>query len=187
MGVGVKGISRTPTDGNATSSWGQRLRRSQQAWVNSTPMFDEQFGVKLSDSGIWGLGPTVPYFHTKITKTFTDISAALNTNDISLFSLPAGGFIEMVKIKHSVAFTGGGLTGLTLSVGPVGFLDKYSELVDVFQAVSDTTYCINFLPGSEDHGSATDIRLSAVSTGGFIDNATQGSADIWVKYAEAIL
>ena len=186
MALGFKGIERTPTDGNATSAWGQRLRRSQQSWVNSIPMIDDEFGLGITN-GILSLGPTVSYFHTKITKTFTDISAALNTNDISLFSLPAGGFIEMVKIKHSVAFTGGGLTGLTLSVGPVGFLDKYSELVDVFQAVSDTTYCINFLPGSEDHGSATDIRLSAVSTGGFIDNATQGSADIWVKYAEAIL
>ena len=117
----------------------------------------------------------------KYTKTFSDLSAASPTNNITLFSLPAGGLIHMVKIKHSVAFSGGGLTTYTISLGITGTLDKYASAFDVFQAAAATTFQISEIVGSESHTAATDIKIAAAASGN-LNLAAAGSVDVWVNF-----
>ena len=74
----------------------------------------------------------------KVTKTYTDLAAASLTNNIEVYSLPAGNVIHATKLKHSASFTGGTIASYTLSVGITGNLVKYLMAFDVFQAPSNT-------------------------------------------------
>lgn len=114
----------------------------------------------------------------KVTKTYSDLSAASTTNDVELFSLPAAGIVHMVRIKHSTAFAGGSISAYTVSVGITGNLAKYASAFDVFQAVADTTLQLSDGPFTEDAGSATSVRLAATSTSDNLDQATAGSVDV---------
>ena len=122
----------------------------------------------------------------KFTKTFTTLSAAATTNDIELFSLPAGGVVHAVKIKHSAAFTGGAISAYTVSVGIAGNLVKYSAAQNVFQAPGNTVFLLTATTGTENHGAATSIRLAATSTGANLNAATAGSVDVWVLLSKAV-
>ena len=123
---------------------------------------------------------------TKVNKTFTNLAAAATTNDIEVYSLPAGGIIHAVKTKHSTAFSGGAIASYTLSVGIVASLAKYSPAFDVFQAVSGTTFQIATITGSESHTGATSIRLAATSTGANLDQAAAGVVDVWLLVSTAV-
>lgn len=116
----------------------------------------------------------------KYTVTAAQLSAAALTNSITLVSLPAGGVVHGVKIKHSAAFTGGLLSAYSVSVGVAGSLDKYASAFDVFQAVSDTTFQITSSFNSENHGAAVNLLVTAVSIGANVSAAAAGSVDIWV-------
>lgn len=122
----------------------------------------------------------------KATRTYAQLAAAATTNDVEVYSLPAGGVIHAVKIKHSVAFSGGSISAYTVSVGITGNLTKYASAFNVFQAVADTTFQLSSSFGSEDHGAATSIRLAATATGDDLDQATQGSVDVWILVSEAV-
>lgn len=136
------------------------------------------------------MGGTVPATGTprwqKFTVAATAFTAAAGSEDIELFSLAAGGLIHNVKIKHSVAFSGGTSATFTLSVGIVGDLTKYSATFDVFQAVGATVFQISDVAGSENHGSATSIRLSAVVGGDTLDNVGTGTVEVWVLTSIAV-
>lgn len=120
----------------------------------------------------------------KITKTYADLSAAALTNDIEFYSLPAKTVINSVLFKHSTSFQGGSIATYTLSVGFSGSLLYLSGGVatDVNQAPGDAVYgqSNNGTPILKSFANATSVRLSAISTGANLDQATQGSVDIWI-------
>jgi streptogramin lyase len=118
-------------------------------------------------------------FWVKQTIGHAALSAAAIGNSVELFSLRAGGVIHAVKVKHSAAFTGGGISAYTLSVGVIGDLDRYSPAFDVFQAPGNTVQQVSGIIGTEDHGAAVSIRLAAISTGDNLDQATAGSVEVW--------
>jgi len=106
------------------------------------------------------------------------------TEDIEIFSLPAGGIIHGVKIKHPIAFSGGGASSFTVSVGIVGNLTKYASAFDVFQTVADDTFQLSQSFGSEDHGSVTSIRAAAISDVALL-GVTVGGAEVWLLVSVA--
>lgn len=120
----------------------------------------------------------------KFTVDESDFTAAATSEHIELFSLEAGGIIHAVKIKHSTAFSGGGAGSVTLSVGIASNTTKYASAFDVFQAVADTTLQLSDSFNTEDHGSATSIRVEAVSDVN-VGDLTAGAAEIWVQVSEA--
>lgn len=120
---------------------------------------------------------------TKITKSYTDFATAGLTNDIEVFSLPTRGVIQKVVVKHTTAFSGGAIASYTVSVGISGNFTKYAAAFDVFQATGNTTFGFNNLQNMENFGSTTSIRAQATATGANLDQATQGSVDIYVLYS----
>lgn len=122
----------------------------------------------------------------KYTVAETAFTAAATTETIELFSLAAGGIIHAVKQKHSASFTGGSISAFTTSVGITGTLEKYAANFDVFQATGDTVQQITGTLGTEDHGSATSIKITAISTSDNVVNATAGSVDVWVLQSIAV-
>jgi hypothetical protein len=122
----------------------------------------------------------------KVTMGFADFSAAALTSSPEVYSLPAGGVIHAVKIKHSAAFTGGTIATYTISVGIVGTVAKYSAAFNVFQAPGNTVQQLTSTVGTENHGAVTSIKATAVSTVGNLDAATTGSVDIWLLVSGAV-
>ena len=120
----------------------------------------------------------------KFSVSESAFTAAATSEDIELFSLSAGELIHAVKIKHSTAFSGGGATSFSTSVGIAGDLDKYASAFDVFQAVSSTAFQITSVLDSESHGSAVSIRIEAVSNVN-VGDLTAGSVDVWVLISKA--
>lgn len=116
----------------------------------------------------------------KVTKTFTNLSAAGLTNDISLYTLPAKGYIHDVKIVPTTVFSGGLISAYTLSVGVAGNLAKYAVAVNVFTGNTALGAVHAPLPGLESTGSTTDIRLAAVAVTGLLNAATAGSVDVYL-------
>jgi hypothetical protein len=121
---------------------------------------------------------------TKYTVTYSDLSAAALTNDIELFSLLAKEIPEVMIIKHSVSFQdsgGGSISAFSVSLGVTGDLTKMASAFDVYQAAGATVFQVSEYATPENFSSATSIRIAATSVGANLDQADQGSLDVWVK------
>ena len=129
------------------------------------------------------VGPVMQW--KKFTVAETAFTAAATSESITLFTLAAGELIHAVKIKHSVAFSGGALSAWTVEVGISGDSAKYAAAFDTFQAVAATTFQATSVLGSEDHGSGTIIEITARSAGDDVLDATAGSVDVWVLISKA--
>ena len=120
---------------------------------------------------------------TKFTKAAADFSDA--APDITLFSLPAKTVVQAVIIKHSVPFTGIGVTSYTLQAGIAGNFNKYASAFDVFQAAGDAVKQLSQSMDIESFTGPTDIKLKAVgNAAGAIDaaaTAALGVVDVWVQ------
>lgn len=119
----------------------------------------------------------------KFTKTYVDVAAAATSNDIELFSLAANEVLLGSIIKHTTAFSGGTISAMTASLGITGDLTLFTPTFNVFQAVADATHLFTWNPNIVSFVSggnaATSVRLSMVSTGDDLDNATAGALEIY--------
>jgi len=146
-------------------------------------------GPYVGPSGPSGGTPTnptaVPTWFPCIAFTFADFTpfAAL-AGDVEKYSLPARCTIEGVALKTSVAFSGPGITAVTLSVGLAGNLAKYLSPYDAFAAVSNTRIGAANLLFPENFGAATSVRLAAESVGANLSVLTAGAGCLWLKVAK---
>jgi hypothetical protein len=118
----------------------------------------------------------------KWTISDSDLTAAASTQDVLLFS--AGGLekVEAVVVKHSAAFTGGVLDGLTVSVGVASAENFYTEPHDLFQAASDLEFQDTNVFGSATMAAAGhNVIARFTAVGDDVVNATAGTVDIWIK------
>ena len=106
------------------------------------------------------------------TVNSSDFTAVANSEDILIATLAAGSVVHAVQIKHSVAFTGGGIASYTLSVGITGNLDRYASPFDVFPAPAAG----NLQDTGLKEGNTTAVRVEAVSVGDTLNNAGAGTA-----------
>ena len=121
----------------------------------------------------------------KVTKSYTDFATAGLTNDIEIYSLPAGAMIHRVIIKHTTAFAGGTISAYTLSVGVASNLVKYATAFNVFQAVDGTTLQLSNNLDIENWDAATSIRGAAISVTGLLDAATTGTVEFHLLVSTA--
>ncbi len=126
----------------------------------------------------FGNGPEIRQF----TITFADLTTAATTQAITLFTLPKGGIIIGVKIKHSVLFSGGGLGSMTVAVGDTATstANAYATAFDVFQAVADTT--MQLTNEFKATTNAADAVKATFTCNLNVNVATAGVVDITVFY-----
>lgn len=108
--------------------------------------------------------PTTHPQWIKITKTFSDFSAAALTNSITIYSLPIKGVIHSVMLNPTIAFSGGLIATYTISVGIGGTLAKYCAATNVFTGF--TLPAMSVISGVESVSGATNILATAISTVG---------------------
>lgn len=116
----------------------------------------------------------------KVTKTYSDFSAAALTNNISIYTLPAKGYIHDVKIVPTTAFSGGTIATYTLSVGIASSLAKYAVATNVFTGNTTVNTIHTPLVSPESLSATTDIRAAATSTVGNLNAATTGVVNIYI-------
>jgi hypothetical protein len=149
--------------------------------INSNTAILGASGTSLTFTG------AIPvWVHVGSALSYTAFSTAATTNSIALFTLPIAGVIHAVKIKHSTAFAGTSVTGLTLSVGISGTVDKYASAFSVFSATSGTNFQLSQSFGSENHTATTPITITATSTGANLSALTAGAVDVWALLSTAI-
>jgi hypothetical protein len=69
------------------------------------------------------------------------LSNGNKTATLNLFTLPLGTLVLAYRIKPAVAFTGGGETAVTCSLGSAaGSATTFGAAFNIFQAVADTTF-----------------------------------------------
>lgn len=126
------------------------------------------------------LGGDAPKW-TKYTIAETSLTDADTSQDISLVTLTQREKVLAVTIKHSAAFTGGSLSGMTVSVGTAASPTFYTPAFDIFQAVGDGVFLdmTGYSSASMAAGGHAVIAQFN-STGDNVVNATAGSVDIWM-------
>lgn len=112
---------------------------------------------------------------------YSDFAIANNTNSINLFTLQPKESIEQVRIKHSVAFSGGTITGYKISVGVSGDENRYASGFDVFQSVTDSAKSRSLIHSDESITLSTPVLITAESFGDLLSAATAGSVEIQIS------
>lgn len=149
----------------------QNGQRIMAAWFNAIKTVVDELLLQVGE-------------YQKFTFTYSDFSDASTENDVEVLSLPAQYTLKRAIIKHSESFQdsgGGSISAFTVSLGVTGALDKVSLPFDVYQAAGNSVFKAAEYGQPEDFGSATSIRINAKSTGANLDQADQGSLDVWVK------
>ena len=117
----------------------------------------------------------------KVTKTYAELAAASTTNNISVYTLPAKGIILNARVIPSTTFSGGGITAYTVTVGVAGNVAIIHNMADVFTGgVGDLGIGISVTSIAYSMTATKDIRLYATSTDANLDQAVQGSVDIYL-------
>jgi hypothetical protein len=109
----------------------------------------------------------------KITKQYSDFSAAALIKDTEIYSLPAASVIHAVQTFLFSPFSGGLIASYTISVGTSGNFVKYQPATSVFTGASSPQPTA--VMGVESFSSSTSIRAKAISTVGNLNTATQGT------------
>jgi hypothetical protein len=102
--------------------------------------------------------------------------------NVALMTLPFHAKAIGVSVKHSVAFTGGGLTTFTVSVGDStgsGGVTHYTAPYNIFQAPGATTFQDTSMFKSGTMSGGSTITANFIGSGN-VSLATQGSVDIRV-------
>jgi len=126
-----------------------------------------------------------PYWF-KFCFSHTDFQTAGLTNSITAYALPAGCIVHGVKLKHSVAFAGTGITAYNLSVGFSGALDDLLIAYPVTPAPANDLFALGLNFDSRNHAAAVNILLTAESTGANLDQSTAGDVCLWILVSEAL-
>jgi hypothetical protein len=136
-----------------------------------------------------GANPLTYFFPVwlKFTVTHTQLQAAALTNNIEVFSLPIAGVIHATKIKHSVIFTGTGITDYKVSLGLAADLTKYGSLFDVDTAVTSTNFQMTQVLDSQDNGGVTSVKIAAQSAGANLNQSTGGTVEIGLLVSRVAL
>ncbi len=132
------------------------------------------------------VGPVETWVKVGDALPYTDFQTAATSKSNTLFSLVAGGIISGIKIKHSTRFTGGLISAVTMEVGVVGSTDLYAPAFDVFQVTGAGVFQVSNVVGSESQTAATNILITARSTGANLSSLTGGVVDVWALLSKAV-
>lgn len=121
----------------------------------------------------------------RITITFADLAliSGSGAKPVALFTTQQDSIILGARVKQSVAFAGGSISAMTVSVGKSGSVTFFTAAHDIFAAVADTTVYETAL---FKHGQKTGLAIIATftPTGDTVAACTAGSVDIDVYYID---
>jgi hypothetical protein len=117
--------------------------------------------------------------------SFTDLqtTAGAGAKTFNVTTLTQGSFILYIRVKHSVAFAGGALSAMTVSIGKSGAATNFFVAAfNVFQAVADTTLSETATPAIGQLSSCT-VTITFTPTGDTCANVTAGIVQVDIAQA----
>lgn len=119
-----------------------------------------------------------------ITRSHADFQSASLSRDIEIYMLPPKVILHGVVTKHSIQFSGTGISSYSISVGVAGSLGKYSSPFVVSSVSSDSNFQISQTYFCESWGIPTSVRTEAISIGANLDQSTQGEVTIFLLVSQ---
>jgi len=115
----------------------------------------------------------------KLTRSFADFASSNLSHTITLRSLPANRTLFAIIVKHTIPFSGLGISTVTLSIGVAGDPTKFITSFDLTQSVADgaqDSVLLLFYPAS-----ATDLTATLTVDTDNTSALTAGSVDIYIQ------
>jgi hypothetical protein len=124
----------------------------------------------------------------KFTITHADLTLAANSQVIAILESSNYAMVHAAFCKHSTAFSGGGASAVTVSIGTRDYLDRYLTAFDVAQAVAQAAHQFNTVvyPAGSMVTPALEVVAYFTVTDAVASALTAGSVDIHVLYNELI-
>lgn len=123
--------------------------------------------------------------YRKFTFTFADLQTTSGSGAKALSlaqSIPSHGKVLGVYVKPTVAFAGGSLSAMTISIGKTGgSATLLTSAFDIFAAVSDTALQETALFKSA-QDLAVPLSATFTPTGDTCANCTAGSVDVYIFF-----
>lgn len=96
--------------------------------------------------------------------------------------VPRGTLVKNVRIKHTTAFSGTSITGLTVSIGSAaGSATTFTAAFNIFQAVADGTLSSAPATAAQATYAADTIQANFTSTGANLSAISAGSVNIDIE------
>lgn len=153
-------------------------------WINSistsgVPALSQPAFTDVSGSASAAQMPTNTQVWTKYTIPFASVQTAATANAVTVVSLTARQMVCGVVEKHTTAFAGTSITGLTVTIGDSnGTSTTYSPVAfNVLQTVSNTAFVANNVIGMASFAGGT-IQANFTATGANLSALTAGSLDL---------
>lgn len=124
-----------------------------------------------------------PEWHC-VTRSYTDFTAEDTSDTDTIFTLPPGGVIHAVKIRHKEAFSGASISAAVVDVGVSGTANKYGTQLDVFQGVSATAMSIKSTIGTQNNNLNTAIIATLTLTDGNCSELESGIVQFWILWSQ---
>jgi hypothetical protein len=147
--------------------------------TSGTPASAQPSFANLSGTVTAAQMPTNSQVWTKYTVPFTSAQTASTTNAVTVVSLTAKQLVCGVVEKHTTAFAGTSISGLTVTVGDSnGTSTTYSPVAfNLLQTVSNTAFVANNVLGMASFAGGT-VQANFTSSGANLSALTAGSLDI---------
>lgn len=136
---------------------------------------DTSIVARVAANNTWAAPQT---FATKYTVPFGSLTAA-GTTDVTLVSLAATQVITKCLAKHSINFTGGALSAMTVSVGNTTIVDQFCPVLPVGSGAGVTSFVADGLLGKRTFA-AENVVAHFTCTSANCNAATAGSLDIYL-------
>lgn len=151
--------------------------------VYTAPTAQVEGGAWIDTAGDGVLTERPISYWIKVTKSFSDFSAAALTNTINLYQLAAREMIEDIVLKTTTSFTGGSISAYTFSAGDTtNGASQFISGYDGFAAVSGTGFSrATISNGLYSFTGTEQLTITATSVGANLNAATGGSVDIYIK------
>ncbi len=113
----------------------------------------------------------------KVTKTYSDFSDPGFTKGVSAFTIPKKAIVHNAMMVPTTAFSGGAIATYTISLGMYTLTD-ISAAQSVLTIPTSSLVASSFI--ASPISSTKGLTATAISGVGALDQATQGSVDIYV-------
>ena len=139
----------------------------------------------LAGSGIQQREPILGPIWLKARLAFGQFSVAATSFSITAFTIPPKCIVHGVFVKHSVPFTGPGVTAATVNVGNSTTANAYVSAGNVFGAASATNFALSApLQSMLDANNPANILIALTTTGANTSALTAGNLEIGLLVSE---
>lgn len=181
---GTIGAAQLPSPGASTLGGVESATAGANQFMtgistSGIPQFSQPSFANLSGTAAAAQMPTSVPVWTKYTIPYTSVQTSSTSNAVTIVSLTAGQAVCGLVEKHTTAFAGTSISGLTVTIGDSnGTSTTYSPVAfNLLQTVSNTAFVANNVVGMASFAGG-NIQANFTSSGANLSALTAGSLNV---------